>query len=119
MIRYTSYYGTSILIHEIVEIRMLTALGLDLLRQNTRSLRRLLAQHVEAHVTALYEEHRYLQEAIDRLYGQTFEIATLVKANRNDEIDLQLFLESDVGVFLLEEDRISEARQALARVKGE
>jgi hypothetical protein len=46
-------------------------------------------------------------------------VATLVKANRSDEIDLQFFLESDVGVFLLEEDRISDARLVLARLKGE
>jgi hypothetical protein len=32
---------------------------------------------------------------------------------------LQLFLESDIGLFLLEERRIAEARQALARLKGE
>jgi len=112
-------YGTSILIHEIVEIRLLKARGVHPLRQSTRALRRLLAQHVEAHIIAIYEEHLYLQEVLNRLFGVTFEVATLIKANRGDDVDLQLFLESDVGVYIMEEHRVDEARQALARLKGE
>ena len=46
-------------------------------------------------------------------------MATLVKANSHDERDLQLFLESEVGIFLLEEDRVEPARRVLARLKGE
>jgi len=52
------------------------------------------------------------------LYGQKFEVATLVKAN-STERDLQEFLESDIGVFLLEEERVEAARQVLDRLKGE
>jgi hypothetical protein len=118
MIRYGGAYGTSILIHEIVEIRALKAKGLQPLHQKTRALRQLLAQHIDAHSLALYEEHRYLQEVISRLYGETFEVATLLKANRNDEVDLQLFLESAIGVFLLEEHRLGEAQMQLAKLKG-
>jgi hypothetical protein len=119
IIRYGGAYSTSILIHEIVEIRALEARGLNPLKQRTRALRALLGQHVEAHVIALYEEHLYLQEVIVRFYNQRFEVATLVKANRNDETDLQLFLESEVGIYLLEEDRVEEARHILAKLKGE
>lgn len=111
-------YGTSILIHEIVEIRLLKARGVNPLRQNTRALRRLLARYVEAHIIAIYEEHLYLQEVLNRLFGVTFEVATLIKANRGDDVDLQLFLESDVGVYIMEEGRVVQARQALARLKG-
>ena len=58
---------------------------------------------------------------------KTFEVATLIKANRPDDAaiaarlprDLQSFLESEVGIYLLEEHRDNEARQALARLKGE
>ncbi len=119
LLRYGGPYGTSILIHEVVEIRILETRGSNLLRQSKRNLRRLLEQNVEAHVIALYEEHRYLQEVISRLYGRFFEAATLVNANRGDERDLQEFLESDVGVFILEKERVEEARQILARLKGE
>jgi len=59
MLRFRGPYGTSILIHEIVEIRILEAKGLRPLHQKTRTLRDLLAAHVDAHVAAVYEEHRY------------------------------------------------------------
>lgn len=60
----------------------------------------------------------YLQEVINRLYGRTFEVATLVRANCDDR-DVQFFLDSDIGVFILEENRIDEAKQILAELKGE
>lgn len=119
LIRYLGVYGTSILIHEVVELRELRLGEQELQGQTQRSLRRFLAEHVEAHIIALYEEHLYLQEAIRRRFGETFEVATLVKANRNDERDLQLFLESDIGIFLLEEDRVGAARRVFATLKGE
>ena len=113
-------YATSILIHEVVELRELAARGLDLSlrRQSQQQLRVLLAQHIEAHLIALYEEHLYLQEAISRKWGQHFEVATLVQANC-DARDLQLFLESEVGIFLIETGQLKSARQVLARLKGE
>ena len=118
IVHFAGPYGTAILIHEVVEIRELEARGLRPLRRKRSSLRQLLAQNSDAHVIALYEEHRYLQEVINRLYGQTFEVATLVGANCIDS-DLERFLESDIGVFILEADRISEAGRILARLKGE
>lgn len=63
-----------------------------------------MAENIDAHLIGVYEETLYLQEVIGRLFGQKFEVATLLKANRNDERDLQLFLESDVGLYLLEEN---------------
>jgi len=52
-----------------------------------------------------------------RQLGQSFELGTLVRANTNDE-DFEFFLESDVGVFLVEEERIEAARRAIAQLKG-
>ena len=118
MMRYGGPYGTSILIHEVVEIRILEGRGLRPLSLHRRRLVQTLTEHIDAHVMGLYEEHRYLQEVINRLYGQTFEVATLVKANSNDERDLQLFLESEIGIYLLEEQRVEPAQEALARLKG-
>ena len=120
LVQYGGPYGTSILIHEVVEIRELRARGFEPLWLRMQPLRKLLRQNIDAHVIALYEEHLYLQEVIGRLLGQKFEVATLIKANSSDERDLQLFLESEVGVYLLEEERrVEAARQALARLKGE
>lgn len=117
LLRYGGVYGTSILIHEVVELRILEARGLKSLRIGRSALQGWLAKNIEAHVYALYEEGLYLQEVLTRLYGQRFEVATLIKANSNDERDLELFLESEVGVFLLEADRVEAARQALEQLK--
>jgi hypothetical protein len=113
------FYATAILIHEVVELRILEARRLNPLQQRRQRLQRLLAEHIDAHVYAIYEEGLYLQEVITRLFGQRFEVATIIKANRDDDRDLQLFLESEIGIFLLEEDRVREARQVLTQLKGE
>jgi len=80
-------------------------------------LARVLADHLSAHVVAIYEEHLYLQDVLLRRYGRRFEVATLVKANRADDTDLNYFLESDIGVFLLEQDRVEEAKAYLERLR--
>lgn len=87
------------------------------LKLKTKALRAALAAHKAAHVVALYEEHIFLQEYIQRQFHQQFQIATLIKANR-DEDDLELFLESDVGVYLLEEERVEAAQAILEQMKG-
>lgn len=112
-------YGTSILIHEIVEIRALQQAGIDPYRYSQKELARVLADHLPAHVLAIYEEHLYLQEVLLRQYGCRFEVATLVKANRADDTDLNYFLESGIGVFLLEQDRVEETKMYLERLKQE
>lgn len=118
LVQYGGPYGTSIAIHEIVEIRLLKNRGLRPLKQRTHILQRLLAKHIDAHVIATYEEHVYLQEVIQQFSKQTFQVATLIKANRNNTAELQRFLESDLGVYILEENRASHARQVIQALKG-
>jgi len=76
-----------------------------------------LADHLSAHVAAIYEEHLYLQDVLLRQYGCYFEVATLVKANRADDTDLNYLLESSIGVFLLEQDRAEEAKAYLEQLR--
>jgi hypothetical protein len=52
-----------------------------------------------------------------RQYGRHFEVATLVKANRADDTDLNYLLESSIGVFLLEQDRVGEAKACLEQLR--
>ena len=110
-------YGTSILIHEIVGIRTLQQAGIDPYRYTQKELARLLVDHLSAHVVAIYEEHLYLQDVLLRQYGRHFEVATLVKANRADDTDLNYLLESGIGVFLLEQDRVEEAKVYLEQLR--
>lgn len=114
-------YATSLVVHEIVEIRLLEAKGIQPLKLGTKELQRVNVANIEAHIQAIYEEHYYLQEYLNRHYQQFFQVATLVKANRDDEaeIDLQLLLESEVGVFILEDNKVEAARKILAELKGE
>ena len=109
-------YGTSIIIHEIVELRELIRLGIAPLATDEAVADR-LKEHPEAHALALWEEHRYLQKVIRRKYDRRFEVATLIRANRYDELDVERFQESDVGVFILEsEEQVEKARMLLNRL---
>lgn len=121
IIDFDSTYATSIVVHEIVEIRLLEARGIQPLQLDTKTLQQVNVANIEAHIQAIYEEHHYLQDYINRHYQQFFQVATLVKANRDDEteIDLQLLLESDVGIFIIEDDKVEAARRILAELKGE
>jgi hypothetical protein len=118
---FPSAYVTSLTIHEIVEIRLLQAKGIDPLKLDTDTLQQTLAWHVEAHIQAIYDEHLYLQEYIAQHYKQLFQIGTLLKVNRQDvdETDFQLLLQSDIGVVIVEEDKLEEARRIIAELKGE
>jgi hypothetical protein len=114
-------YTTSLVVHEIVEIRLLEARGIDLLRLNTAALQNTLANNIDAHIQAILDEHVYLQDYIARHYKQFFQIGTLLKVNRDDdeETDFQLLLDSDLGVVIVEDDKLEDARRIIAELKGE
>ncbi len=119
IVQHPTVYATSVVIHEIVEIRTLEKKGFKPLQYKTQTLRDLVNANIEIHALAAYEEHLYLQDAIARSFRQTFQIATLIRANRGNDDDLEYFLESDFGVFFLEEEGIEKAEQIIARLKGE
>jgi hypothetical protein len=121
IIDFPSAYATSLVVHEIVEIRLLQARKIDPLELETATLQRTLAAHIEAHIQAILDEHLYLQDYIARQHKQVFQIGTLVKANRDDEeeTDFQLLLHSDIGVVIVEEDKVEAARRIIAELKGE
>jgi hypothetical protein len=121
IIDFPDAYATSLVIHEIVEIRLLQAKGIDPLKLDTDTLQQTLAKNVDAHIQAIYNEHSYLQEYIARRYKQPLQIGTLLKVNRTDvdEFDFQLLLESDIGVVIVEDEKLEDARQIIAELKGE
>ncbi len=97
------------------------ARGTEPLKLDTITLQRRLVSNIEAHIQATLEEHLYLQDYIARRYKQFFQIGTSLKVNRNDvdEIDFQLLLQSDIGVVIVEENKLEVARQILTELKGE
>ncbi len=55
-VQYGGPYGTSIIVHEVIEIRWLRSRGFEPLRLRTQALRNLVVENIEAHVVATYEE---------------------------------------------------------------
>lgn len=105
----------------MVEIRLLQAQGIDPLKLSTIALQQTLVSNIDAHIQATYDEHVYLQEYIAQHYQQAFQVGTLLKVNRADEQeeDLQLLLSSNVGVVIIEDDKLTAARQIIAELKGQ
>ena len=117
---FPSGYATSLVVHEIVEIRLLQARGIDPLKLDTITLQRTLVLNIDAHIQAIHDEHLFLQDYITRHYKQFFQVGTLLKVNRDDEEeDFQLLLESDIGVVIVEDSRLEAAQSILAELKGE
>jgi hypothetical protein len=108
-------------VHELVEIRLLQARGIDPLKLDTVTSRHTLGTNIDAHIQAIYDEHLYLQDYIAREYKQFFQVGTLLKVNRDDveEEDFQLLLYSDLGVVLVEDDKLEDAQRVIAELKGE
>ncbi len=114
-------YATSLVVHELVEIRLLEAQGINPLNLSTDALQNALAANIDAHIQATYDEHVFLQNYISRHQQQFFQVGTLLKVNRDDdeEVNLQLLLGSDVGIVIIEDDKLESARQVIAMLKGE
>jgi len=121
IVEFPSAYATSLAVHELVEIRLLQARGIEPLELDTVTLQLTLANNLDAHIQAILDEHLYLQGYIARHYKQWFQIGTLLKVNRRDveEKDFQLLLHSDLDVVIVEDDQLERARQILAELKGE
>lgn len=121
IVQFPSGYATSLVVHEIIEIRLLQARGINLFKMDTSTLQQTLATNIDAHIQAIYDEHLYLQDYINRRYKRLFQIGTLLKVNRedDDEEDFQLLLDSDIGVFIVEASRLEEAQKAIDELKGD
>lgn len=63
IIDFPQAYATSLVIHELVEIRLLMDRGIDPLKLETDALKRTLVSNIDTHIQAIYEEHSYLQES--------------------------------------------------------
>jgi hypothetical protein len=66
IIDFPQAYSTSLVIHELVEVRGLLARGIDPLKLDTDTLQQTLASNIDTYIQAIYEEHSYLQDYISR-----------------------------------------------------
>ena len=112
------YYGTSALLHEVVELDILLEREPRLLEMDQEGALDFWHANEDAHATALAAEYGYLQGWIQRLFGEHVDIGALVWANAG-KYDFYVLVESDVRipVFKPKPQQIRRARMLLALLK--
>ena len=112
------YYGTSALLHEVVELRMLLARDRRLLRKSPARVKQFFLDNPDAHAHALAVEHIYLRQVIARLFEQDVAIGALILANAGRR-DFCVLAESDVPVPLFEpvDEEVVQAATCLLRLR--
>ena len=112
------YYGTSALLHEVIELRVLLDRDRWLLVRSRKRANKFLQDNEDAHIEALQVEYPYLQRKIAEILGEKVGIGELVKANAsrldfdklfNSDLDLPIFFPTDAD--------IERARMLLDRLK--
>jgi hypothetical protein len=104
------YYGTSALLHEVVELRALLEREPELLNWPGHAARQFFHANPDVHASALVVEHRYLQTCVEDIFGQRLSLEALVTANAGQR-DFELLLASDIPVPIFEPS-LTEVRQA-------
>ena len=112
------YYGTSALLHEVVELGILLEREPGLLSLKRRQARAFWWRNKDAHVTALVTEYTYLRRQIGEVLGEKVEINALLWANTTRR-DFDLLAESTWPGHLRIPDaaEMERARQLLARLR--
>jgi len=113
------YYGTSVLLHEVVELRILLARNPLLLRKRKRAVGLFLKENAGAHIEGLMAEYSYLRRKIAYAFDKIVGIGELVRANASTEDFKMLFgAEGQMPVFEPTEEQVERASNLLARLKG-
>jgi hypothetical protein len=112
------YYGTSVLLHEVIELRILLERDTQLLTKSRREIKAFLQDNEDAHVEGLKVEYVYLQQKIKEILGQEIGFGALLKAN-TISLDYQLLIESRLRrpIFEPTEMEIDQAAESLARLR--
>jgi len=112
------YYGTSALLHEMVEVRVLLKRDRWLLVRSRQQVRRFLQDNEDAHVEGLKAEYVYLQRVIEDQLGEQIGLSALVRTN-TIRFDYDRLLESALALPFLEPtaEEVSRAGKLLSRLK--
>jgi len=113
------HYGTSALLHEVVELDILLRRDPRLLSRTPKEVHRLFELSQDAHSQALAVECRYLQETILRCFKQKIDLGALLMAN-TVSLDFYVLVESDepIELFLPEKAEIATAVALLDRLRS-
>jgi hypothetical protein len=113
------YYGTSALLHEVVEIRILLNRDPYFLTRIAVEIKA-FARHpdnYDAHLRGLEAEYRYLQGMIQHVFGIQVDIGALLKANSQRAKDWDDLFETDLPFFDPSVAEIMAAKSWLARLR--
>ena len=112
------YYGTSALLHEVIELRVLLNRDRWLLVRSRKRADKFLQGNEDAHIEALQVEYPYLQRKIAEILGEKVGIGELVKANASRlDFDKLFDSELDLPIFFPTDADIERARILLDRLK--
>lgn len=106
------YYGTSALLHEVIELRILLKRDRWLLYRSPRRVKRFLRDNEDAHVEALKVEYPYLQRKIAEGRGEKIELGDLMIANTSRQ-DYERLVESDLQLPIFPPTRSGILRAAV------
>lgn len=118
-IRLGGHYGTSALLHEVVELRILLNRDPYLLTRSKQEIKA-FARHsgnYDAHLRGLEVEYRYLQPTILRVFHKRVDIGALVQANTGRFGDWDDLFETTLPFFEPTEAEIAEAELLLTRLR--
>lgn len=113
------YYGTSVLLHEGVELRILLSRDPGLLQRGYDDIDAFLQANQDAHVQALMVEYDYLRRKIALVFNEIVGYGELVCANASTN-DFKMLFESDIEVPIFEPSAVQIVRavELLARLKA-
>jgi hypothetical protein len=105
------YYGTSALLHEVVELRALLEREPALLQKTRFQAGQFFYANLDAHAQALAAEYQYLGDKIASVFGERMPLGALVKANAQQR-DFEILAEHDIPVPLFDPTEAETARAA-------
>jgi len=112
------YYGTSALLHEVVELCVLLNRDRWLLRRSGQRIKKFLENNADAHVEGLKAEYVYLQRVIRERLGEQIGLSALARTNTT-RFDYNRLLESDLPLPFLRPtaEEVSRAGELLLQLK--
>lgn len=112
------YYGTSALLHEAIELRILLERDRWLLRRPGQWIKKFLENNAGAHVEGLKAEYVYLQRVIEEQLGEQIGLSALVRTNTT-RFDYDRLLESRLSLPFLEPtvEEVGRAGRLLSQLK--
>lgn len=110
-----SYYGTSALLHEVVELRILLNRNPYLLTRLDEEIKGFVRHpdNHDAHLRGLEVEYRYLQAVIKRVLNQEVDIGALARANTQRLGDWDDLFETNLPFLEPSDEAVAEAEALL------